>query len=262
MTIQELLKNIGLTDKEVTMYIALLRHGTQSTSVLARHTDFNRGTAYVILHQLLRKGLITESVKSKVQYFTPLPPDHLVRYLEHREQEILTQKERVQGMMGQLIAITNPMTSKPRIQFFDGVEGARAVLEDTITAKEKMLQAFLSIADISAFVGAKFFEDYTQHRIKAGYSLQAIRTLEKDREALQKNIYARQYMSKRKDLREVRYVPEELAFPMTMYMYDQKLALISSKEENFALLVESKELAEMQKKLFHILWQTAKARRT
>jgi hypothetical protein len=52
-------------------------------------------------------------------------------------------------------------------------------------------------------------------------------------------------------------VSEDLAFPVTMYLYDQRLAVISTREEEFALIVESRELCGMQKKLFELLWRTA-----
>ena len=150
----------------------------------------------------------------------------------------------------------NPLTAKPKIEFFDGIEGARFVLDQTLTAHDPLLRSFLSIADISDFVGSDFFNDYTSRRIKKGYELHAIRTLEKDRQALERDQYANRYISSKKEKREIRHVPDELAFPITMYMFDSKVAVISSKEESFALLIESKELAEMLKKLFELIWRT------
>ena len=82
------------------MYMTLLRHGTQPTSFLARKAGLNRGTAYVILHALLEKGLIVKTAKRRVQYFAPLEPDQLVKYIDHRERELKIGRERVQAMMG------------------------------------------------------------------------------------------------------------------------------------------------------------------
>ena len=48
MTIEELLHDIGLSDKESHMYLTLLRNGNQPTSQLAKKAGFNRGTAYVL----------------------------------------------------------------------------------------------------------------------------------------------------------------------------------------------------------------------
>ena len=92
--IDQLLRDIGLSEKEATMYIALLRYGRQTISLLARKTSFNRGTAYVILHQLLEKGLAKKSSKGKVQYFAPLDPASLLSYLDTKKSRLNRVKNR------------------------------------------------------------------------------------------------------------------------------------------------------------------------
>lgn len=254
--IQQLLSDIGLSDKEAAMYISLLRHGEQPISFLAKKVGFNRGTGYVILHSLLEKGLATKSTKKDVNYFAPLDPEQLITYLEHRKQKIESDKTRVKAMMEQLTAIANPHTIKPKIKFFDGPEGARTVLEDTLSSHGKIIHAYQSIADVIDFVGADFFEDYTNRRIKAFHILHAIQTRDKDKKAFELDPRAKRHTTSKKELREIRYASEDMAFPMTMYIYDNKLAVISSKEEGFALIIESMELAEMQKKLFKMMWNS------
>jgi hypothetical protein len=56
------------------------------------------------------------------------------------------------------------------------------------------------------------------------------------------------------DLRILRYAPENFRFSMTTYVYDDKVALISSRKENFAMTIESAEFAAMQTGLFETLW--------
>lgn len=254
--IDKLLQSIGLSDKETVMYVTLLRNGMQPISVLSKKANLNRGTGYVILHSLLSKGLIVKTVKKGVQYFAPLDPQQLVKYVDHREKALKQSRNQLQASMGLFSALMNPLTAKPKIEFFDGQEGARFVLDHTLTSREKTLRSFLSIADISEFVGADYFSDYTLRRIKAGLTLHALRTREKDREAMSRDVHAKQYITNKKQKREIRHVPDDLAFPITIYMFDTTLAIISSKEEGFSLMIESRELASMQKKIFDLLWAT------
>lgn len=256
MAIQQELTEIGLTEKEAAAYLTLLQFGTRATSYVAHKAGLNRGTAYVALHSLLSKGLVAKTSKRNVQYFTALEPKHLLDFLQRREREIRRHRERVRAFMGQLLMLSGPLTTKPRIEFFEGVEAARTALENTLTAEEKTLRAFLSISDIGEFLGPDFFDEYTTRRARAGYELHAIRTLEKDKQAMSRSRYARRLVSSKKEKRIVRYVSEELAFPITMYMYDDKVTIISSKEEEFALIIQSRELSEMQKKLFLLIWKS------
>lgn len=254
--IEKLLASIGLSGKEIAMYVSLLRSGMQPISVLSKKAGLNRGTGYVILHSLLDKGLIVKTTRKKIQYFAPLQPEQLIKYVDHREQTLQASREQLKAAMGQLTALMHPLTAKPKIEFFDGQEGARFVLDQTLRAKEKVLCSFLSIADIAEFVGADFFYDYTNRRIKAGYALRALRTHEKDRQALKSDTHAPKYVTSKKEKREIRYVPDDLAFPISMYMFDDYLVVISSKDEGFSLLIQSLELARMQKKIFELLWAT------
>lgn len=254
MTIHALLTEIGLSNKEATVYMTLLRSGTQSTSYIAKRSNLNRGTAYVVLHTLLQKGLVVQITKRKIQYFTALDPMQLPTYIDRRERDLAHQKTQLQTMMGQLLAIKNPHTNQPKIQYYEGQEGARTVLEDTLTAKTKILRSYLSIADMADFLGQEYFQSYTSRRVTKGYTLHAIRTPEKDREALMHEAASARYRTSRKERREVRHAPDLLTFPITLYIYDHKIALISSKNEGYAVLIESEELADMQQKLFSILW--------
>lgn len=252
--IDQLLQSIGLSQKETKMYITLLRSGTQPISYLAKKAGLNRGTGYVVLHTLLDKGLVTKAVKRGVQYFSPLEPQQLVTYVDHREKALGQAKQGIQSAMGQFISLMNPLTSKPKIEFFDGQEGARIVLDRTLRSKEKILRSFLSIADIIDFLGADYFSEYTSRRIEQGLTLHALRTRESDRTAFLRDARAKRYITSKKDKRVIHHIPDDLAFPVTIYMFDTTLAIISSKEEGFSLLIESKELTNMMKKIFDLLW--------
>lgn len=258
--LEERLQFLGLTDKEARTYLGLLQYGTRPTSYIAGRMRLNRGTTYVALHSLLEKGLVVKSTKRGVQYFTALEPEHLTHYLERKVEEVRLQRQKAEELIAPLGALLNPLTTRPQIEYFEGIEGARTALEGTLRAKTKPLRSFLSVVDIADFIGHEFFEAYTNRRIAAKLPLRVIRTLEKDREAEKTNIFAKRYRTEKKELRDVRYVPDDLAFPISMYLYDDKVLMVSSKEENFALTITSGEFCAMQQKLFELLWKTAKNR--
>ena len=253
----EILTSLGLSDKQSVAYLALLSHGTRQTSFVAKKANLNRGTAYVVLHELLDKGLVQKSTKNGIQSFTAKEPKYLLEYLERKEQEVQEQKTKVKAAMGHLNSLVNPLTSQPKIEFFEDRDGARRVLENTLTSENKTLCSFLSLADIIEQVGENYFEDYTNQRISKAISLKAIRSRSKDEESFQKHRYSKRYGEKKKDRREVRHVTADLTFPLSMYIYDNKLAVLSSKNEGFSMLIESEELSSMQQKLFDLLWESS-----
>jgi hypothetical protein len=59
-------------------------------------------------------------------------------------------------------------------------------------------------------------------------------------------------------LREVRLAPEGVEFSMGYWAYGNKVMFMSSKAENFGFIVESKELRQLLKTQFEILWNISK----
>ncbi|OZB03942.1 MAG: transcriptional regulator TrmB, partial [Rhizobiales bacterium 39-66-18] len=45
-----------------------------------------------------------------------------------------------------------------------------------------------------------------------------------------------------------------ITLSVTQYVYDDKVAIISSKRENYGLVIESEDFARLQTALFETLW--------
>lgn len=255
--LQNRLQSIGLSDKEAACCLALLRYGTQATSTVAKRCSLNRGTTYVALHSLLDKGLVTKASKRSVQYFTAIPPAQFDLYINAKQAELERQRGELHAIIPELSKLSGAQRSRPKVSYYEGVDGARTALEQTLTAKDKLLRSFLSIEDIFAFLGPEYFDDYTSRRISSGYQLKVLRHIEKDRVAFSAFPIPSKYASDETANREVRYVADELAFPVTTYMFDDKVAFISTREENFAVIIQSHEIAQTHVKLFELLWGTA-----
>ena len=56
------------------------------------------------------------------------------------------------------------------------------------------------------------------------------------------------------ELRELRYSPPSVVLEMTTYIYDDKVAFISSKKENYGMIFQSEEFARFHKSLFEGIW--------
>jgi hypothetical protein len=92
-------------------------------------------------------------------------------------------------------------------------------------------------------------DDHVRRRIEAGVTLRAIRCRQTD---VHPN-----WPDSAEDLRELRRPPKGSVFAMTTYIYDEKVALISTRRENFAMTIESAEFAQMQRALFEVLWSVS-----
>lgn len=240
MSLLKDLEQFGLDDKKAKVYLAVLELGEAKAFDVAKKANLERPTTYDVLQKLAKEGLISFYEKRGVRYFVAENPETIQRQLQAKQQALAS-------LLPRLKSIHNTLENKPHIKFYEEIAGIRTVLEDTLTAGNKKLCGILSMADLFKIPGRKFMDNYTALRIQAGINLRVIRSRPKEvAEYWQTDVAAK---------RELRYAPADKIFNMTMYIYNNKVSLISSQKENFGMIIESKELHENMQNLFEALWQ-------
>ena len=73
------LRKLGLTEKEVRVYLAALEFGYAAAQKIAQKLNISRPTIYEIIKGLKTKGLMMEFKEAKRTYFTAESPDKLLR---------------------------------------------------------------------------------------------------------------------------------------------------------------------------------------
>lgn len=248
--INELLKQLNFSEKETAIYLALLELGSAKAKEISRKTGLNRTTVYDICEALLQKGLISKYKKGASTYFNALDPKHLLTYLdrekEEKAKEIEKQKQKVSSLLPQLISLQNIYSTKPKVQFFEGEKGMREAYEDTLTSKEIIL-AYANAETMYEGL-PNFFPEYYKRRADKKIFIRAIipqNKLNKERVA-----------HNQEEMRDTRFLPEEeMTFSPEVNIYNNKI-LIASWKEKMAILIESKELADLQKLIFNLTWNS------
>ena len=60
------------------------------------------------------------------------------------------------------------------------------------------------------------------------------------------------------DLREIRFLPDDIDFSMSYWIYGDNVAFISAGKELYGFIVHSKEFSDMMLLNFNLLWNKAK----
>lgn len=244
MAIKDELKAFGLEDKKARVYLALLEMGQAKAHEIAHKAKISRPTTYDILEKLATDGLVGAYEKHKIRYYIANDPERIKRNL-------LDKQRSLENLLPELRSIYNSLTSKPKIAFYEGVEGIETVFEETINARNKNLRGILSMYDLFKIPGKRYMDDYVKRRVQLGYNLQVIRSRPKE--------VAETWPTSHEEFRELRYAPEPMVFDMTMYLYDNKVGLISTVKENFGMIIESQEYSRTMGYLFQALWQVSRS---
>jgi len=246
--LKKLLLEIGFSTKEADVYLAILILGRGTASKIAREAHILRTTVYEILSSLFNKGLVTLSGREPKQEYVAESPDRLQEYITEqlkKKQKDLKQTENI--LIPQLKSIHN-IDNRPKVMFYEGIEGIKKVYEDTLTSTEP-IRAYASVGDMHAGLPG-YFPEYYKRRTEKGIAIRAI--VPKTKTALErKNLDD-------KEMRETALVPKEsFNFHPEINIYDNKV-MIASWREKLGIIIESTEIADAMKKIYELAWVEAK----
>ncbi len=240
MNIEQILGKLGLDGKKSQVYLAAIQLGQSSAQEIANMADLKRPTATGILEDLVGRGLMSFVTEKRTRLFTAEPPQKLINLLHEQERQVRSIIPQLEAMYGKTI-------HRPRVQFYNGIEGIKTVYEDTLTVSTKELRGILSMQDLYKIPGKPYMDDYIARRVSAGIKLQVVRSEETEVDS--------SWPSSRLQNRELHIAPKGMTYSMTMYLYDEKVALIGTEKEKFGVIIYSSEFYQMQSHLFEFLWQ-------
>src|SRR3989338_9872725 len=129
------LLSIGFSEKEVSVYLALLEMGRGTVSQIARKAEIHRTTGYDILDDLVAKGLVSIYGKEPKQEYSAESPENLSKFISEEIKEKNKILEKTEEIIPELKSVHN-IKDRPRVLFYEGRGGLEKVYEDTLTSTE------------------------------------------------------------------------------------------------------------------------------
>ncbi|MDD4990017.1 MAG: helix-turn-helix domain-containing protein [Candidatus Pacebacteria bacterium] len=238
----EALKNIGLSEKEITIYLACLELGASTTIQISQKTDFKRTTAYSIIESLLKKSFLSKFEDKRGQKFSAEPPEKLVNSLQQKEKQLLE-------AIPNLLAISKAESNiRPEVKFYQGKEGLKAVYEDTLAYCQKG-DEILTCVSVNDFynVLSDYAQSYLQRRITKGINMRAItHDTEKAKE---------HRANDKAELRQTKLLSKNtIQVSIEKNIYKDKVALMNFRGFQFGIIIKSPQIAKSEKAMFDLLW--------
>lgn len=241
---EKYLKDIGLSDKEASVYLALLSFDKALVSDVAEKANIKRPTAYVILDTLAKKGLVSESNLGKKTYYIAEPPEKLGLFVERQIHSLEENKKSLDIIVPQLKGIQRGQGEKPLVQFFDGKEGVLSSNDDTFSQKidNEALYNIYSADLIAEFLDPKEKTKLRESRISKGIKSKAVYT-SKDTERPSDETGDR-----------VRIDQDKYPISTDISVYGDRVRIAILGKKPSGISIRSKELAETLKSLIKYIF--------
>lgn len=250
MKIEEILEKLGFSEKEIQVYLAIVKLEKATPAELARITKIGRPTVYNVVKNLLSKGAIAEDKADAVLHLVALPPEGLRASIERSKVELQKQEELVDCAIQELLLVSSGKTYPvPKLRFIEESELSDYLFQNA----DKWNKSVLSKDGIwHGFQDHTFVENYedwidwTVRKFQGvKYEVRLFSNVSKIEEKLEGKIAERRV----KFLRQSH-------FTATTWVAGDYLVMISTATKPFYLVeIHDELMAENMREVFKNMWE-------
>jgi sugar-specific transcriptional regulator TrmB len=245
---KQILREIGLSEGEIKVYLALLKIGQAKKTELAKKAGVSSSKVYEICGRLQKKGIVGAILKDKKTHFQAMEPKRLLDFFNEKATKIENQKKELEKVIPILEKYSKTPNNKAVL--YEGLNAIknfyRNILED-LKQEEEYYVIGLNYGESLAGVKV-FFENYHNQRIKKGIKVKMLVNSNVKNE-LVKTIHTKS---------EIRYLPQYLMSNMIILFYKNKSFIFIIAKDAIGLLIENEEISKGFKSYFDAFWKIAK----
>ncbi|MFT4282942.1 MAG: TrmB family transcriptional regulator [Candidatus Woesearchaeota archaeon] len=231
----EILEDLGLSKREISVYLALLKEKISTPNKLSKLSNINRTTVYLDLEKLIQKGLATSFMKNAKKNFQATNPNKLAEIVEEK-------RKRVEKIIPTLESLYSPRTDL-NVELFEGKQGIKKIYEDILKEKQEVLG--IGVTGKSFDVLKYYYPHILKKALKSNITERCLA-----------NFSAKKYMEKHPSkIVKVKYLPKGKDADVTTLIYSNKIVHLSLKEDKiYAVLITEEFLNKSYRNHFEMLW--------
>jgi sugar-specific transcriptional regulator TrmB len=234
MDVKKVLSEVGLSDGEIEVYLALLKLGSSPVSKIKEESALHRTTIYDFVEKLLNKGLINYVVRNNVKYYNATNPEKIVEFLQEK-------LEHVNTVLPQLQKMTALHKEEMKIEVYKGKEGLKTVMLGYLRLKEDI---------VGMGIDDGLFKEALPHFIEKYQKLMEENDIH---ERILTKMNADYLFSTTNT--EYKFLPADYFSPTSTLISGNRVQIVLWEPSLTTIMIENKKLAEVYKKHFEMLWK-------
>jgi len=232
----KILEDIGLTNAEIKVYLALLELGTASAGPILDKTGLQNSVVHMTLNKLVEKGFVSSIKEGKRNQYQAANPKHIIEFLNEK-------KERFEEILPELLLKQHLAKAKPDIVTFCGIRGIKELLLELLDAGGREHHTFGSTAK-SLMLGDEWWVSYHKKRAQKGIVAKLMFN-----ESL---AYWKAEVKYPKA--EVRYTKAGFEPLTETIIRNDKIGIIIWTDKPLGVIIHQKEAAESYDQFFMVMW--------
>ncbi len=233
------LKELGLTDNEIKVYLILLEHGVLNPTKLAEKTGLHRSYIYDTLERLLDRGIINTVLINNKKHYQPVDPKVLREIFELK----LRHLDSILPTLSNLFQSTKEET---RIELHRGKRVYRTVIKDLLANIKKNDMIYLLGVDENIL-----------ETVEPIYLKQYFNVI-KEKKVKEKIIIAKGGKKLKDENLEYRELDPKYFDETSIVIYQSKVFIFIWGNPYYLIVIESPKVSNTYRKQFNLLWNIAK----
>ncbi len=245
MNIENILQELGYSQKEALVYKALLELGTSPVSTIGKFIWENRVTVYSIVKNCIKKWLIVESNKNNISLYTAIHPNILLQKEENKF-------EKFKNSLPDFLYLLNQHSHKPKMTFYEWLLGIKNLISEVIKDFQDKPNT-----ELYCILWAKNMDKEYEDFLKNSLEVKKTKPKETPTHVIiiweydywYANYCREKYMTK---------TVEKFDFPMEheIIIYENKVAIVMYKTWELSwVILESTSLADGLRAMFQLIWK-------
>lgn len=242
-----ILKECGLDDKEITLYLYLVRNKRLTAYKIAKDTRIHRSNCYNILERLIKKGFVMFESDGNNRLYYASELDNVLGKIKNTESLILSLIPKIKSLSSKENTSVRYADSKGSFAQFD-TKLFRLAKEKKIT-----FGYMISNSPNLTTMSSRILIERLLNDLASSKSLQSI-----DCKAIwDEDFRNTKFMQQFAKLGKNKFI-NSLQNKVTTFIYDEHIAFVFLDDEERFIEIESKAVSEEMKSYFLHLWQIAK----
>ena len=239
---KEILRQIGLTEYESKVYLALLSKGQMSAYELAEKAGLYRQVTYDSLKRLMEKGYVSNVLEGKTKLFKAIDPNLILEFLNNKV-------ESFKEILPELSKLNEESKQTLSVETYKGKNVVGIALKDIINKLKESKNKEVLCTAVDEFIPLEEFElavalyerDLLYYKIK-----EKVLIMEGSKGIFMKG--SSQYKK----------IPKKFFNENPIQIYGDNVQMLIWGNPNHLIIIRNKSVAESYKKQFELMWSVAK----
>ncbi len=240
---EEVLKELDLSDSEIDLYRALLNHGEDTASGLAKKSGVNRRLAYDQIQLLEDKGLVSYIDRENKRVYKPAEPRRLEEILEEKRKDLDETRSKLDEVLPQLEKKFESHSEEREVKVFEGKEGIKKLFNDELRNGET-IHLIGSPAESEELL-EYFLPTWTEKRVEKDIGIKGVFENSMRGEVGEHGGV------------EAKFLPEDHSSDVSIAIYGNKVGITFWIRNPLVIMIEDREAADSFMSYFHLTWKAA-----